>query len=44
MEPAEILKHMSDGANFYLRKLGDAQHMEVTENRIFIQSSVRKAE
>jgi GNAT superfamily N-acetyltransferase len=32
MEGTEIIKHIDDGANFYLRLLGDAEHMEYTDN------------
>lgn len=28
MKPEEIIKHINDGANFYLKFLGDAEHME----------------
>jgi GNAT superfamily N-acetyltransferase len=32
MERVEICKHIDDGANFYLRLLGDAKHMECCDN------------
>jgi predicted GNAT family acetyltransferase len=32
MERAEIVKHIDNGANFYLRLLGDAEHMQYTDN------------
>lgn len=32
MKNVEIIKHIDDGANFYLRLLGDAEHMEYTDN------------
>jgi len=32
MESAEIIKHIDNGANFYLRLLGDAEHMEYIDN------------
>lgn len=32
MERAEICRHIDDGANFYLGLLGDAKHMEYTDN------------
>lgn len=32
MKRAEISKHIDDGANFYLRLLGDAEHMEYNDN------------
>lgn len=32
MERAEICKYIDDGANFYLRLLGDAEHMEYSDN------------
>lgn len=32
MEKAEICRHIDNGANFYLRLLGDAQHMEYSDN------------
>lgn len=32
MEIIEIIKHIDDGANFYLRLLGDAKHMEYLDN------------
>ena len=32
MERMEICRHIDDGANFYLRLLGDAKHMEYMDN------------
>lgn len=32
MERVEICKHIDDGANLYLRLLGDAEHMEYSDN------------
>jgi GNAT superfamily N-acetyltransferase len=32
MERTEICRHIDDGANFYLRLLGDAEHMEYIDN------------
>lgn len=32
MEKLEICKHIDDGANFYLRVLGDAKHMDYSDN------------
>lgn len=32
MEKLEIRKHIDDGANFYLRLLGEAEHMEYSDN------------
>lgn len=32
MKRTEISKHIDDGANFYLRVLGDAEHMEYSDN------------
>lgn len=32
MKSAEIIRHIDDGANFYLRLLGDAEHMEYIDN------------
>lgn len=32
MERDEICKHIDEGANFYLRLLGDAEHMEYIDN------------
>lgn len=32
MKNSEICKHIDDGANFYLRILGDARHMEYIDN------------
>lgn len=32
MKISEINKHIDDGANFYLRVLGDAEHMEYIDN------------
>ena len=28
MNPSEVIKHVNDGANFYLEFFGDADHME----------------
>lgn len=35
MERSEIHKHINDSANYYLRLLGDAVHMEYTDNGIY---------
>lgn len=35
MEKAEIGRHIDDGANFYLRVLGDAEHMEYIDNGFY---------
>lgn len=32
MEKLEVCKHIDDGSNFYLRVLGDAEHMEYSDN------------
>ncbi|QSF46976.1 GNAT family N-acetyltransferase [Paenibacillus tianjinensis] len=32
MERSEIYKHINDSANYYLRLLGEAEHMEFTDN------------
>lgn len=32
MNRAEIIKHVDDGANFYLKILGNAKHMEYIDN------------
>lgn len=31
----EIIKNINNGANFYLKLLGDAQHMEYTDNNVY---------
>lgn len=35
MEPAEIIRHINDGANFYLKFFGDAEHMEYHSNGVY---------
>jgi GNAT superfamily N-acetyltransferase len=35
MERKEICRHIDDGANFYLRVLGDAEHMEYSDNGFY---------
>lgn len=35
MKDFEIIKHVDNGANFYLKLLGDAQHMEYNDNGIY---------
>jgi len=35
MERAEICRHIDEGANFYLRLLGDAKHMEYYSNEYY---------
>lgn len=44
MERAEIYKHIDDGANFYLRLLGDAEHMEYIENSYYSIIKPKKGE
>lgn len=35
MEKTEIIRHINDGANFYLRVLGNAEHMEYSDNNYY---------
>ncbi len=35
MTDFEIIKHVENGANFYLKLSGDAQHMEYNDNGVY---------
>lgn len=44
MKPAEIIKHINDGAIFYLKFFGDAEHMEYHNNGVYSYIKPRDGE